>query len=336
MSRFYPDMDEFEQYEAEFDPMRYDRRARRKRKPTVRHQPKKSQQAVVSELAAESDALEGGFKTTYRPGLFEESWLPYSLRSFFDTAMITDVLGRVKGGKEASVYRCQGHPSTGAELLAAKVYRPRMFRNLSNDAMYREGREVLGEDGHVLKNRNTSREMRALNKKTEFGLQVAHTSWLMYEYTTLQKLYAAGASVPKPFAASENAILMNYHGDATRGAPTLHETALERHEAKQLYEATIGNIEIMLQNGIVHGDLSAYNILYDAGKIVLIDFPQIVFVQGNASARFILNRDINRICEYFESQGVHTHPYAIFKRLWSQYGAVDAAILDEARLPDEK
>jgi RIO kinase 1 len=328
-------MDNLEQYEADFDPMRHDRQARRKRKPKAVHQAKKSQDVIMSEISDGTEGLEGGFNPTYKPQLFEEGWLLNSLRSFYETETITDILGRVKGGKEASVYRCAGHPITGHELLAAKVYRPRMFRNLSNDAMYREGREVLSDQGHVVKKSN-NRVMRALGKKTGFGLQVAQTSWLMYEYTTLQNLYAAGAAVPQPIAASDNAILMSYHGDETRGAPTLHETALPIKEAKTLFNEVIRNIELLLKHGVVHGDLSPYNILYENGKIVIIDFPQVVYIQGNASARAIFQRDITRVCDYFESQGVETHAYGIFKRLWSQYGEVDAAILEELRFNDEE
>ena len=149
---------------------------------------------------AEVEGLEGGFRTTYRPGLFEESWLPYSLRAFYDRALITDVLARVKGGKEASVYRCEAHPVLDVQFVAAKVYRPRMLRNLRNDKMYREGRAILKENGKAAKP-NDHRFMRALNKKTDFGMQAEHTSWLMYEFTTLQKLHAAGASVPAPYSA---------------------------------------------------------------------------------------------------------------------------------------
>lgn len=322
-------MDDFEKYESDFDPMLHDRQARRKRKPKAAHQAKKSQQDVMSEISEYTERLEGGFKTTYKPGLFEEGWLLNSLRSFYDTEAITDILGRVKGGKEASVYRCAGHPTIGHDMVAAKVYRPRMFRNLSNDAMYREGREVLSEQGHVIK-KTDSRAMRALGKKSAFGQQVAQVSWLMYEYGTLQTLYKAGASVPKPIAASENALLMTYHGDEARGAPSLHETSLSVKEARVLYNEVLHNIEIMLSHGLVHGDLSAYNILYEAGKIVIIDFPQVVYVQGNTNAYNMLQRDITRVCDYFETQGVETHAYGVFKRLWSQYAEVDASILDEA------
>lgn len=312
----------YEQYEAMFDPMQTDRKARRKRKPKAKHTPKKNQHAVVEEIA-DPIGLEAGFETTYHPGLFEEGWLLQSLRSFYDQQIITDVLGRVKGGKEASVYRCEAHPSTGLDYVAAKVYRPRMFRNLRNDALYRQGREILKENGKAIK-KTDHRVMRAIGKKTAYGAEVAHTSWLMYEYTTLEKLYAAGANVPQPIASNENTIVMGYYGDDRIGAPTLSEVQLDADEAQPLFYDTLRNIELMLQFGIIHGDLSAYNILYWEGDIVLIDFPQVVNSHSNSDARAIFQRDITRVCQYFAAQGVNADAEGIARRLWRRYAEPSA------------
>jgi RIO kinase 1 len=299
--------------------MQHDRQARRKRKPKVKHTPKKAQHEIVAELA-QTTGLEGGFKTTYQPGLFEEGWLLQSLRDFYNMHHISDVLARVRGGKEASVYRCQGHPSTGLDWLAAKVYRPRMFRNLRNDKLYREGRAILSQDGQALNQTvHTDRLQRALGKKNAYAQQVAHTSWLMHEYTTLQTLYQAGAAVPKPIAAGENAILMGYVGDESMAAPTLNTVSLEAEEAHTLFGEVMRNVEVMLRHGLIHGDLSAYNILYWEGQITLIDFPQVVQAQGNTQAHFVLQRDIERICEYFAEQGVDANAEQIVRRLWKRY-----------------
>lgn len=266
--------DDYDTYADEFESSQTDRQARRKHKFNPNHKPKKADQAVLTEIA-ETQGLEGGFKTTYIPGLFEEGWLLDSICGLYDMGFISDVLGRVKGGKEASVYRCEATPAHGGGLVAAKVYRPRHFRNLRNDSFYREGRAVLDATGSPVKPTDT-RMMRAIGKKTAFGQQISHTSWLMYEYNTLNKLHAVGASVPKAYATTENAILMDYFGDEVRGASTLIETSLSHDEATPLFHEVMRNVEIMLQQGYVHGDLSAYNILYHAGKIVLIDFPQVV------------------------------------------------------------
>lgn len=326
--------DKYEQYEDLFNPMRTDRQARKGRKPKTKHTPKKAEQQVIAELA-ETVGLEGGFKTTYHPGLFEEGWLLESLKDFYNQHYISDVLSRVKGGKEASVYRCQGTNAVGGGNVAVKVYRPRMFRNLKNDATYREGRGVLSSDGlDMNQSVHADRVRRAIGKKTAYGMQVAHTSWLMHEFKSLQTLFNAGAAVPKPFAASENAILMSYHGDDNLAAPILQDVALETDEARTLFNVVLWNIELMLQHDLIHGDLSPYNILYWEGHITIIDFPQVVNSKGNGSARFILERDVTRICDYFAEQGVERDPEAVTHRLWKRYVAKNTRDqkADESRL----
>ncbi len=278
---------------------------------------------------SEGEQLLDAFTMTYRPARYEEGWLKSSLRDLFTQQYISDVLALVKGGKEASVYRCAAHPRMGMEWLAVKVYRPRMFRNLRNDKMYREGRAILTSDGRPVKPTD-DRLLRAVGKKTDFGVQVEHTSWLMYEFTTLQRLHAAGASVPAPVATAENAILMGYVGDAQRAAPTLHETTIPAEEASTIFAEVMRNIELMLELGIIHGDLSAYNILYWEGAITLIDFPQVTDSYANRSADFILRRDITRVCDYFARCGVACDSAAILHDLWERYVAPHR----EAFLPD--
>ncbi|MCC6617058.1 MAG: hypothetical protein IT320_26535 [Anaerolineae bacterium] len=329
--------DRYEVYESYFDPMNSDRQARRKRKPKVKHQPKKAQTDIVQDIA-DTEGLEGGFETTYVPGLFEEGWLLSSLRSFYDQALITDVLARVRGGKEANVYCCAAHPSTGVELVAAKVYRPRMFRNLRNDKLYREGRDVLRAEGGAVKE-NDRRTMRALDQGSAYGAELAHTSWLMHEYRALESLYAAGAAVPRPIAVNENSILMGYAGEVGLGAPALSDVALDVDEAHSLFDEVLRNLHIMLRQRMVHGDLSAYNILYWEGRLTLIDFPQVVDIQRNRQAADILHRDVVRVCEYFSAQGVDCDGDALFERLWRRYKATssreDAADASRAEIDEE-
>jgi RIO kinase 1 len=224
------------------------------------------------------------------------------------------------------------------DLLAAKVYRPRMFRNLRNDKMYRQGRDILLAGGGPA-GRDSGYIERAMRKKTRFGLQSAHTSWLMYEFTAMERLHEAGGAVPRPVASSENAILMSYHGDERMAAPTLNTVRLEPEEAEALFREVLRNVDLMLQHDLVHGDLSAYNILYwraegsrpgvPGAAITLIDFPQVVNLHTNDNARFILERDIQRTCEYFQQQGVSCHPASIAQGFWNRYVAqIDP--LDEA------
>jgi RIO kinase 1 len=325
------DQDKFEAYEAQFDPLYRDRQARRKRKPRVKHKPKKSNNQILSEIA-DTRGVEGEFTTTYTPARYEKVWLLASLNPFYMEEMISDVLALVKGGKEASVYRCQAHPNMPHDLLAAKVYRPRMFRNLRNDKMYREGREILTASGRAVK-ATDDRIIRAIGKKTTFGAQVQHTSWLMYEYTTLEQLFRAGAAVPEPVGVAENAILMGYWGNAQQAAPTLNEISLSRDEADHLFQEVVRNIRLMLDHSLIHGDLSAYNMLYWEGRIAMIDFPQVTNIRTNPYAYFILERDLTRTCEYFSKQGVVCDPQTLLHDLWQHYVNVNAAeqAADESR-----
>ena len=316
-------IDEYEHYEDLFDPLRTDRKARRKRKAKVTHIPKKSQGQIIAETA-DVVGLEGGFNPTYQPSKHEQGWLKYSLRSFYDQDLISDVLAQIQGGKEASVYRCEAHSSTGMSLLAAKVYRPRMFRALRNDSLYRQGRATLMSSGRPVK-ATDHRIMRAIGKKTAFGVQVQQTSWLMHEYTTLQRLHQAGAAVPQPVAAGENAILMSYIGDEQMAASTLNQVSLDPDEAAGLFREVMRNVELMFQHDMVHGDLSAYNVLCWTGGITIIDFPQVTNSGDNDTAYLILQRDIERTCEYFARQGVRCDPSAITDELWERYAKVDTA-----------
>lgn len=317
----------YDNYRAQFDPD-WDREVDYQ-KPKPKRKAKTTAADIINTLADETVGLEGGFHITYTPARYEEGFLLDSTRAFFDQALITDILAQVKGGKEASVYRCTGHESTGKALLAAKVYRPRQFRNLRNDKLYREGRDILKADGRPAK-KSDHRLMRALNKKSNFGVQAAHTSWLMHEFNTLARLYKAGAAVPEPVASSDNAILMGYVGDVHTAAPTLNEVSLEAHEASLLFDKVMHNIQLMLQLGLIHGDLSAYNILYWAHDVTLIDFPQITDSANNTHARFILERDITRVCDYFSRQGVRCDPRHVTHQLWQDYNPVN----EQDRLAD--
>jgi RIO kinase 1 len=305
------DLDRYADYESAFQP-----RQPRKRKPD--HKPKRDQRAQL-ESVAEVGALESGFNTTYRPGLFEEGWLLDSLRPFHEMGLLADVLSRVKGGKEANVYRCRGTAITGEALLAVKVYRPQMFRTMKNDHVYREGRDILSGSGAALK-KTDHREMRAIGKKSDYGMAVMHTSWLMHEFKTLKALHEAGASVPKPLAAAPNGILMGFVGDAHLSAPALGEVRLDEDEAAHALAEVIRNLRVMLSLNMVHGDLSAYNLLYWDERVVLIDFPQVVSVTGNPNARDLFARDVARIAAYFNGCGLDIDPASLTDSLWGEHG----------------
>ena len=303
------------------------RRRDRKRKAThdkaqrERAQFLESRELVTPEGGTPGDP-DSAFVTTYHPGRFEEGWLMQSIRPFYEDGLIVDVLAQIKGGKEANVYLCQANPETGLDLLAAKVYRPRKFRNLRNDAVYREGREILSSEGGVVKRRD-SRSMRAMKQKTSLGVKLLHQSWILYEYGTLQQLHERGARVPRPVASGDNAILMEFIGDRRTAAPILHAVRLSREDAERLFTVTMENVELMLTEGWIHGDLSSFNILYWEGEITLIDFPQVTVAHKNHNGFAIFQRDVLRVCQYFQKQGVRCDPEALAESLWREHAGED-------------
>jgi RIO kinase 1 len=280
----------------------------------------------------------GEFKFTYKAARFEEAWLLDSLNEIAGQQLISDVLRKVKAGKEASVYLCRSGSSIDARLVVAKVYRPRTLRNLKNDAIYRTGRIDLDEDGTAL---FKEADVNAIIKRTKYGEELRHTSWIAYEFKTLEKLYEAGADVPKPFAMLKNSILMEYIGDEGAAAPTLNSIRLDRDEAHPLFDRVLRNLDLLLSSQRIHGDLSAYNILYWNGDITLIDFPQVVHPEANPSAWTIFQRDVTRVCQYFRSQGVKCDARKLAADLWTLHGhkivkEVDPSHLDAEDPKDRK
>jgi RIO kinase 1 len=290
-----------------------------------------------AEFLKGQDDSSRSFNFTYKAARFEEWWLLESLGDFYEHQWITDVLRRLKGGKEASVYLCRGGEATGSELVAAKVYRPRMLRNLKNDQQYRTGRADLDATGSVIHNDG---DLHAMQKRTNYGEGLRHQSWIAYEFQTLEILHEARADVPKPYAMEKNAILMGYVGDLELAAPTLNSVTLNRDEARQLFDRVVLNLNLLLQNERIHGDLSAYNILYWDGGITLIDFPQVVSPESNPMAWTIFQRDVTRICQYFHPQGVEVNARKLAADLWTSHGyriveEIHPSLLD-AEDPDDR
>jgi RIO kinase 1 len=308
----------FEQYEyLERALDRQDRRQRRQRQR--QGQPRPDPAEVRAQLTDFNDNL-NDFVPSYAAALdplhHERQWLIDSLGSFYQDGLISDVTRIVKGGKEANVYACLANPDTGFELMAAKLYRPRMLRHLRNDAMYKERRATLDSDGKEVRN---GRVHRALRKKTRFGKHLGLMSWIGHEYQVQIELYEAGADVPKPIAHRDNAILMAFIGDEWTAAPTLIEVGLPIEEAQPLFERVMANVRLMLAHNYIHSDLSAYNILYWAGEITIIDFPQMVDARINQHAFKLLGRDVKRVCEYFARYGVVADPVSLSLELWQEY-----------------
>jgi RIO kinase 1 len=207
------------------------------------------------------------------------------------------------------VYRCRAGRDANGALLAAKVYRSRKVRGFSNDAVYNEGRLRQSQ----------RRETRAIVTKTRFGRQASFGKWVADEFETMRVLHAAGADVPEPLAVSERVIIMEYIGDEDAPAPALAAVSLDPPEAEPLFDRLIRNIEIALACNRVHGDLSAFNVLYHNGRPCVIDFPQAVDPRFNFSALTLLERDIGHLCRYFERFEVRADAGRIAHDLWERF-----------------
>ncbi len=273
-------------------------------------------QQWLKEQVLDESGVKPNFKPTFLASQRDGPWILSSLAHFYDEDLITDVLHVVRSGKEASVYCCAAHPSTGTEYLAAKVYRPRMFRSLKNDAVYRQSRVQHDRKGRVVRN---ARRFDAGN--TGRALQVK--SWIEYEFETQRLLSESGANVPRPVSQIGNAVLMEYIGDVGDPAPLLKEVRLERHEARSLFDCVLHNIGLFLACNRIHGDLSEFNILYWQGKVTIIDFAQAVDPRQNANVFSLLLRDVERVCSHFARYGVAADAHELARDLWnSQVGAL--------------
>jgi len=311
----------FDEYdEFEFEDHSRSKHRQRSVKTKIR---KKNSNGRVAEIQEQLAVMDDGLTNwvpSYAAALdslhHERQWVINSVGPFYRDEIVTDVTRIVKGGKEANVYTCTGHPATGHTLLAAKLYRPRILRHLKNDAVYKAGRQLRDAEGKQIKGR---REKLALSKKTTFGKEVDIQWWIGNEYRTQTQLYQAGADVPEPIGHQGNTIMMAYIGDEYGAAPTLSEIELPAAEARPLFERTMKNVALMLDNHLIHGDLSAYNILYWEGEIWIIDFPQMVEARHNPHAFELLKRDIQRVCEYYGRFGVESNYEQLTLDLWQPY-----------------
>jgi RIO kinase 1 len=236
-----------------------------------------------------------------------------AVQHFLDEGLLRGVVRIVKTGKEASVYLCRANASTtGEELLALKVYHPLDRRDFRDESLYRDGEWIKERRIRV-----------ALEKKTRFGRQLQGALWVGREWETLSALSETGAPVPRPLAATEDAILMTFVGDEASAAPQLHAYRPDREEAHDLFRQVLRAIELMLYRNVIHGDLSAYNVLVWEGSATVIDFPQAVDPRKNRHSHAMLERDVTRIAQHFERYGVRSAPARLAGDLWNGWQLAD-------------
>ncbi len=260
--------------------------------------------------------LESAFDPSFGGGRQERAWILEALGGLYVEEWFTDVLFRVKGGKEATVYGCRAHPGTGLDLVAAKVFRPRIFRAMKNDALYKQARGTLDLEGKPVRD---SRSARALAKKTRYGKVLDAISWCQHEYKTLETLHQAGVDVPRPLVATQNAILMEFVGDESGAAPVLQDVSLAPDEAERVLAALLEDVNRMLSCFVIHADLSAYNVLYHEGRARVIDLPQTVDALAHPRAFELFQRDVDRLARYFVRQGVSIDADRVARETWSRW-----------------
>jgi RIO kinase 1 len=222
---------------------------------------------------------------------------------------VEEILGELKSGKEATVYCCRGGPRLAGKLVAAKIYRARTVRQFASAATYNAGRL---RQPH-------KREARAMMRRTRFGQEQTFGKWVADEYETLRLLHAAGVCVPEPIALAQRIILMEYIGSEDEPAPLLNAVDFDRIEARRVFDVLARNIELMLAQDRVHADLSPYNVLYHEGEVRIIDVPQAVDARFNPNTLALLERDVERICQWAARYGIGSDPPRIARSLWARY-----------------
>lgn len=207
--------------------------------------------------------------------------IPHGLQPLIDDGVIDQVLRPLKSGKEASVYVVR----SGEDIRCAKVYKDMAQRSFQQRVQYQEGRKVRG-----------SREARAMGKSTRFGRREAEAAWKNAEVDALYLLDDAGVRVPKPYGYFNGVLLMELVTDEEgQSAPRLGEVDLDPDTARAWHRYLMQQVARMLSVGLIHGDLSAYNVLVGPDGPVIIDLPQAVSAAGNNNARFMLRRDVGNL-----------------------------------------
>ena len=225
---------------------------------------------------------------------------------FFAAGIITDVDAVIKSGKEATVYRCTAHPSTGYRSIAVKVYKDIGKRSFANMADYLDGRV-----GRTIRKRRDILHMFSDNESMQ-------AYWVYAEYEALKTLSDYGVPVPRPFAQTGSALAMEFIGDTTI-APQLKDVKLDRDGAQSVLTGITDAIHDMLRLDMIHGDLSPYNILVHNGAPVVIDFPQVIDARFHSQAEEMFRRDVRNVCSYFERHGILVDSETLVKETWDRY-----------------
>ena len=233
--------------------------------------------------------------------------IPKGLQPLFDDGMVDAVVRRLKSGKEASIYIV----ACGDELRCAKVYKEAEHRGFHKLAQYQEGRKT-----------RSSRDTRAMGKRGRHGRRVQEAEWKNAEVDALYRLAGVGVRVPAPYLIHEGVLLMELvrdaHGDP---APRLNDVDITAQQASEWHAFMISQIVHMLCAGLIHGDLSEFNVLLDVNGPVIIDLPQAVNAAGNNNAFAMLERDVNNMRASFGRAAPELLETQYAHEIWALYEA---------------
>jgi len=232
---------------------------------------------------------------------------PKRLLPLIEDGIIDEVLSQLMSGKEASVYavRC------GNEIRCAKVYKDAMKRSFKKAAQYQEGRKV-----------RNSRRARAMEKGSKFGRAQQEEVWQNAEVDALYKLKAAGVRVPEPYGCFDGVLLMELICDEDGDvAPRLNDVMMDAEQAREDHQLMMHYIARMLSVGLVHGDLSEFNVLVDDYGPVIIDLPQAVDAAANNNAKAMLDRDVRNMDLYYAQYAPELAERRFSDEMWALFEA---------------
>lgn len=231
--------------------------------------------------------------------------VPDSLESLMTEGIITEVVRPLMSGKEAQVYLVE----SGGELRVAKIYKDAIHRSFKHRAEYTEGRGV-----------RSSRDARAMQKRSKYGRAMDEEAWRAAEVDIIHRLRDAGVRVPEPFQFVDGVLIMELVKDAEGApAPRLGDVSLSAAEARKCFDHLLAEVVKMVCAGVVHGDLSDFNVLMSARGPVIIDFPQSVDPSKNQNARELLIRDVDNLTHFLSQHepAMKGRPYG--QEIWEAY-----------------